>query len=260
MRFGLCTTIDNIHLIGKLGYDFIEPRVTSIVEMNEVEFKEALRLVNQAYIKCETFNVLLPSEIVLVGDRFNKEKLTSYLHRAFERVIQLGGQTIVLGSGGSRRVPEGVDLEEGRRQLMSSVSIIGEVAQEYNLTITLEPLNKKETNIITTVPEGISFVNELNHPSVKLLADFYHMRMENESFDCIKSAGSIVQHVHIAKSRGRTYLYSIDEDMYKDFFAVLADVGYDGRVSVEGGTSDLEKDGEATLEVLKSLYMGSKTQ
>ena len=253
MRFGLCTSLDNIQKVENMGYDYIEPSVTGIVSMSEDEFHQVVQLVKKSRIKCESFNILFPSDIRLTGDQFNEEVFRTYLDHAMNRVTQLGGQTIVLGSGGSRRIPEGFDLQEGRAQLLRAVCIVGDIAASYKLTIAIEPLNTKETNIITTVKEGIEFVSELNHPNVKLLADFYHMRMENEPMEILERAGALLHHLHIANSNGRTYLLSPDEDIYVDFFNAIHNAGYNGRISVEGRALDLEKDGPITLSVLKAL-------
>lgn len=253
MRFGICTSIDNMATAEKLGFDYIEPTVASLASMSEESFEAAVGLVDRSKIKCEAFNVLFPSYIKLVGKEYDEGVMVGYLKSAFQRIVRLGARIVVFGSGGARRVPEGIDMAEGRSRLIKVFHIVGDIASGFGLTIVVEPLNKGETNIINSVREGLDYVEEVDHPNVHLLADFYHMRLENEPMDSIRKAGPVLKHLHIANSKGRIYPRSVDEDEYRAFFRALKDIGYDGRISIEGSTQDLAVDGLVALSLLKTL-------
>jgi sugar phosphate isomerase/epimerase len=222
--------------------------------MEDEEFQRAVEEVGNSRIKCEACNVLFRPDIRLTGPGYDEDLMTAYLDKAFSRITQLGAKVVVLGSGGARRVPPDFDMEEGRRQFLHAAGVVGDMAAKYGLTITLEPLNQKETNLLISVREGIELAKAVNHPNVQLLADFYHMRMEEEPMSVLESAGGLLQHTHIAKGHERTYPLSHEEDIYSEFFAALHKIGYDNRVSVEGRTDDIAKDGPAALSLLKELY------
>ncbi|WP_163582115.1 TIM barrel protein [Gracilibacillus saliphilus] len=76
----------------------------------------------------------------------------------------------------------------------------GASIEPLGITIVIEPLNKKESNIITSVPETVALVEKVNRPSIQVLADLYHMMEENESLENIKTARSYLQYVHVADS------------------------------------------------------------
>lgn len=253
MRFGLCAPVSSVKMANDMGYDYIEPSVTGIAAMDEEQFGQAVELVNDSPIKCEVCNVMFRPDVRLTGTGYDEEAIISYLDRAFNRIVQLGTEVVVLGSGGARRVPEDYDLEAGKKQFIHAARVVGDVAARYNLIITLEPLNRRETNIITTVKEGIEFAREIDHPNVKLLADFYHMRMEDEPMSILETAGDLIYHTHIAQGRERTYPLSREEDIYEEFFAALRNIGYDRRISIEGRTDDVSKDGPGALSLLRSL-------
>jgi sugar phosphate isomerase/epimerase len=197
---------------------------------------------------------LFPSGIRLTGNDTDEEKIRSYLDMAFSRIVQLGTKTVVLGSGGARRIPDGFDPIEGRKQFLNTAGVTGDLAAKYSLTIVIEPLNQKETNLINSVKEGIAFVKELNHPNVKLLADFYHMRMEDEPMAVIEEAGTLLHHVHVAKGHTRTYPLSKEEDTYGQLFEALRNIKYDKGISIEGSTDNLAEDGPAALSLLQALH------
>ena len=92
-----------------------------------------------------------------------------------------------------------------------------------------------------------------NHPQVRLLADFYHMRMDNESMDAILRASGLLTHVHIANGQGRGYPLSPTEDCYGEFFERLHRIGYNGRVSIEASTQNMAEDAVRSLAMMKAL-------
>ena len=254
MRIGICTSVDQIQVVEKMGFDYIESAVVGIAKMTENEYREAVRIVRGADIGCEAFNVLFPGEIRLVGPDVDQGQIKEYLMGAFERIAELGARVVVFGSGGARKVPQDWSLVKGWSYLVNTARLVGEVASQYDLSIAMEPLNKRETNIINSVAEGIRFVNEVDHPNIRLLADFYHMRVENEPMDVIgQTTADILVHTHIANGQGRYYPLNANEDIYGDFFSQLKGISYKGRVSIEGGTEDMKKDGHIALELLRRL-------
>lgn len=254
MKIGICTSIDQIELVQRIGFDYIEPAVVGIAQMNKKEYEEVLTKVDESKIGCEVFNILFPGEIRLTGPNVNHESIREYLVKAFDRIAKLGAKAVVFGSGGARRIPEDLDPKDGWKDLVETARVVGEVASQYNIIIAMEPLNKSETNILNSVSEGISFVKEVDHTNIRLLADFYHMRVENESMDILKETNSdILVHTHIAKGDGRYFPICKDEDIYSEFFYGLKEIAYESRVSIEGRTDNFEEDAAKALEVLREL-------
>lgn len=253
MKIGVCTGVENIKKMEDIGFDYIEPSVVSIAKMNDEEFNAAMNLVDGSNIKCEAFNVLFPGNIRLTGPEVDEGGIKDYLERAFARVSRLGAKVIVFGSGGARKIPDGWSREEAWKQLVRIARIAGDVAAEYGLTIAMEPLNTSETNILNSVEEGLRFVTDVGHTHVKLLADFYHMRRENENMDVLVKAGSTIAHLHIANSNGRVCPLDRYEDVYDAFFQKLKEVGYQGRISIEAGIKDVDRDASVGLNLLREL-------
>ena len=251
MNIGICTSAENIKMVENMGFDYVESSVTGIVQLDHDEFDRIARQVDDSSIKCEAFNVLFPGHIKLTGPGVDIGEIQSYLERAFDRITLLGAKVVVFGSGGSRRIPDGFNREKAWNQLVEFARTIGDVAGRYGIIIAVEPLNRAETNIINSVEEGLKFVRDVDHANIKITADFYHMRRENEPMDVLIQAGKDIAHLHIANSNGRVYPMDPSEDAYDAFFDALKKAGYQARVSVEAGTRDIEKDGPAALSVLK---------
>ncbi|HHZ12482.1 MAG: sugar phosphate isomerase/epimerase family protein [Caldicoprobacterales bacterium] len=254
MRIGLCGPISQIDEIAKIGFDYIEPTVVSVVQMDSTEYKEALKKAKEAGIGCEVFNVLFPGDIRLIGPETDLYKVEEYLKGALDRIAGLGAQVVVFGSGGARKIPADLTLGDGWNELVEVARLMGKLARQYDIVVAVEPLNKRETNIITSLAQGIKFVDDVGHPNIKLLADFYHMRMEGEPMEAIRqTTADILVHGHIANGQGRTIPLDKYEDVYRDFFLSLNSIGYRGRVSIEASTKDIKKEGPIALDLLRTL-------
>lgn len=254
MKLGACTSVDNWGLLNELGYDYIELALNSIAEMGEEQYKALLKTVEEQNIKIYSFNCFLPGSIRLVGEDVNYQVINKYLEAAIKRASELGAEIIVFGSGGSRRVPEGFDKPAAYKQLNEFLLLAGEKAEAYNVTITIEPLRKGETNIINTAEEGLYLVKEVNHPNIKLLVDYYHMYMEGENANIILKAGSdYIKHIHLAEPKMRVWPRNKAEADYEGFVNMLKTIGYDKGISIEAGTEDIKGDAVYSLDLLKSL-------
>jgi sugar phosphate isomerase/epimerase len=165
----------------------------------------------------------------------------------------MGAMIIVLGSAGAKNIPPGFPYEQALEQFKELLIQVDEVVEPLGIAVVLEPLNKKESNFITTTSEGLKLVQDLSLDNIKLLIDYYHLRMEDEDFAVINEAGPNLRHLHIASKEGRLFPKPGDGENYGLFFARLKAIGYDGRVSVEAHSQDLAADGAASLKLLRSL-------
>ena len=252
MKIGFCAKLDRINEVAAAGFDYIEPPVSAAAAWTEEEFEKYLNAVKNAPIPVPSFNVLFPGDMALLGPDADEQAITRYLHGAFARVRKLGGKVVVFGSGRSRKRPETVTYADAFRRLTEIARLIGEIAAQYGLTIVIEPLNRGETNIINSVAEGACLAAAANHPSVKLLADYYHIAVEGHAPEDLARVGGIA-HCHIATLNGRRAPLEADAG-FKTMFAAMKQTNYDGLISVEGGIDDLVKDGPQCVRLLKKLW------
>ena len=252
MRYGICTDMNHLELLEHLGYDYIELSVTKTMSLSPEEQEECRKKLSASKVKCEVFSILFPKTMQLLDGSTNEQELREYLHRAMAMIKSFGAGVVVLGSGKCRMCPQGMTYGEAYRKLVEVYRITGEVAAEYDIQVVIEPLSHAETNMINTMAEGAILETDVNLPNVKLLSDFFHVMANHDdisSIGCIRNFG----HIHIASGNGRRYPISEEGESYAAFFKELKAVGYDGRISIEGKTDDMETDGAAALALLKKL-------
>ena len=252
MKIGICTSVDMLSAAKAMGFDYAELNLSAVADMEAAAFADVCAAVEASGLPVEAMNVLFPGYIKLVGAAADAAATAAYLARAFARAAALGVQVVVFGSGGARRQPEDVSAAETREALRAAAQMIGEAAKPHGITVVIEPLNTGETNTINSVADGAALMREVGHSNVGLLADFYHMSVENEPMSNIAEAG-VLMHTHIARGEGRTYPKTREEDGYAGFFGALKGIGFAGRMSIEGQTTDFMADAPVALAFLREL-------
>jgi len=252
-RLGICTDISNSQILIDAKFSYIEESVRGFLVPDKAEsvFSEKLQLLEKANISLEACNSFLPGELKSVGAETKHKEILVFAETAFQRAERAGIKTIVFGSGGSRAIPEGFSREEAEKQFIDICKKIAFVAKKYNIVISLEPLNSKECNFINSVSEAGEIVKKVDHPNFRLLADIYHMLMENEGPESIVKYGKYLYHVHIAEKEGRSAPGTHGED-FTPYFLALNKVGYKGRISIECRWDDLETQSGMALLYLKN--------
>ena len=252
MRFGCCAGLDQIQIVQDAGYAYVELPVGAIkAESPDSEFDSIREQIQSYEIIPEAWNCLLPADMKVTGPEFDKYRIERYLRTAFERIEELGGEIVVFGSGLARWVPDGFPMDEANDQIVEFVTLAGQVAGIHGITVAVEPLNPKESNIINSVKEGLEIVKKADHPFVKLLADLYHIEEAGEPMSNVAEAGDEIVHTHTADT-GRRYTGS-GSYPHKEYLGALKSVGYDDRLSVECEWEDFTSECNQALMFLRGI-------
>lgn len=263
MKFGICCAPGALgeparllDILTEAKADYVEWTVGSVMA-SDAEFARLQSVLENSTLKPEAFCAFLPPHHRITGPDVNLSEVLDYATEAMRRVKILGGEIIVLGSGGARKVPAGFSMDDARRQFVEFAKELGPHATEIGVTIVVEPLNKSEDNLITSVTQGAEIVLEINRPSIQLLADFFHMNEENESTQSIRDAGDLLKHTHLADTgRVAPGFASVEAD-FLAFFGALKAINYDARCSFEGKTDDLARQAAPILAHMRARYAQS---
>ncbi len=268
MRFGCCgcmvvgrrpeqeqkviTGIEVLPEMESIGFDYIELSLSDIMKLDEAGFSRLEQRLQDSSLKCEACHNFIPSNIRLTGPDADLTAACEYVGKAFPRAAQLGAKVVVFGSSGARNIPPGYPYCSARKQIVELLGRIGDQAEELDLTVAVESLNRRESNIINTIAEALSFSRELHHPRIKLVCDYYHIMVENEDSKIILEAGEQIRHVHISEPEKRGFPVEAKQS-YHEHFQRLKDIGYQERVSIEAYTENFEADAVRSLELLRCL-------
>lgn len=141
------------------------------------------------------------------------------------------GAPAIIGSM-QGRWGEGVIRDQALDWLRQALTTLGEHARQYGIPLIYEPLNRYETNLITTESAGVELLESLTSDNVRLLADLFHMNIEEVDIATgLKDGGRWIGHVHFVDSNRRPA--GNGHMNYGPIVAALKEIGYQGYLSAE---------------------------
>jgi len=253
VELGVTGRAEDFPKADQYGFDYFEPGGSAIAGMTDTAFAAFRDQVKASRIYCQSVITLISNpKLKVVGPDVDLDAVSSYLDSAFDRFKSLGVSVAVWGSAGSRRVPEGYSRDTAWDQIKAFLARAGVIAKAKQIVIGIEPLRKQESNIINTGAEALKLVHEVNHPAVQMIIDYYHLRVENEDPEIVRTAKDHIVHLHFANPTGRRWPHSPDEDpVYGRFFQILKEIDYKGGLSIEGNGT-FEADAAASLAFFKN--------
>lgn len=138
--------------------------------------------------------------------------------------------------------------------LAEALNELGPYAEKHGVCLIYEPLNRYETNLLKTVAEGVEYLRGLDTKNVKLLADLFHMNIEEANLgDALRAGAGYIGHVHFVDSnRQATGLGHMD---YDPIAAALKETGYEGYLSAEAfPIPDSQTAAAKTIEMFKKHF------
>jgi sugar phosphate isomerase/epimerase len=234
VKVGVCGSADNWSWIKAAGCDYVEESVGKLLNPrgSDEDFAKRVTDIRASGAVVAACNGFLPGELKLVGPKPAHDEIVDYASKAFVRAKTLGISYIVLGSGGSRKVPEGFDRAKAEEQFVAVLKRLAKAAGEQGIVVAMELLNRSETNFGNSVRETLKYEEAVGSPNFKIVADLYHMLREDEDPSAIIDAGKRIVHCHIAEKAERS-APGVKGDDFKPYLRALKKVGYTGRISLE---------------------------
>lgn len=122
-----------------------------------------------------------------------------------------------------------------REKWQESIPAIREVcdyAKQFDVTICFEVLNRFESDFLNTVDEGAEYVELVGKDNLKILADAFHMNIEEENmYQTVKRNISSIGNVHISENN-RDFPKETNP-RWKELITSLKEVGYEGNITFE---------------------------
>jgi sugar phosphate isomerase/epimerase len=139
----------------------------------------------------------------------------------------------------SRRLPpfEPPRSPEGDRAvLLEALGTLGEHARSVGVELYLEPLNRYEDHMVNRLQDAASLIEEVGLDSVRIVADTYHMNIEE--VDLAAALQSVARYLgHVQASDSNRLEPGAGHVDWALFGATLRSIGYRGTVALESRLS-----------------------
>ena len=151
------------------------------------------------------------------------------------------------------RAADAVTKQVALRYLGNSLFKLDEHAADLGVTLLYEPINRYETNLINALADGATMLHGLGTGKVKLLADLFHMNIEEENVAAaLRKTGPHVGHVHFADSNRKAAGWGHTD--FAEAVSALREVGYTGYLSAEVlPLPDSDAAAKQTIECFKKI-------
>lgn len=190
-----------------------------------------------------------------LSDATAREKARAFIRSIIDFAGSLGAPAIIGSMQG--RSGDGVDHATAIGYLCDSLEALGDYARQYRVPFIYEPINRYETNLINTVESGMALLGRLSTKNVVLLADLFHMNIEEVDIaESIRRGCGHIGHVHFVDSNRRPAgCGHID---YRLIATALSEIGYTGFASAEAlPYPDSDAAARQTITAFRQWFRGS---
>ncbi|CAM4215233.1 sugar phosphate isomerase/epimerase [Zobellia roscoffensis] len=236
-------TSDSISLFPKIkemGFDTVEIPVEDPARIDGKLVRKALDDNGLCATVCGAFG---PTKDFTADDAALHSNSFNYIANCFELCAVLGTNffagPMYSAVGKARMVSE----EQRKIEWNRAVNNLGKVckmAEDYGLSIALEPLNRFESDLVNTAKDVMRLVNDINQSNAKVLLDGFHMTIEEKNIrEAINLVGDKLIHVQVSENhRG---IPGTGLTAWGDFKKGLDDINYKGALVIESFTPEIKE-------------------
>jgi len=242
---------EKVKYLAELGYNGVE---LAIRDPKKVDIKKVKNIIDDFGMKVPTIST---------GKAYTKDELSlSSLNEQIRQkaIIRIKDQ-INFAASFKARVTIGLVRgwinerfsEKSKTRFFYALLECAEFAKKRRVNLLLEPLNRYETNFINTLKEAKKFISELKTDNIYILADTFHMNIEETSVtDSIIKNKELISHIHFADNNrlapGQGHI-----DFPKIVQTLKKIINYQGFVTAEILLKpDFKKAAELTINYLKA--------
>lgn len=195
---------DAFALAAELGFDGVELHLR---QPGDVDRAAVMKLAAEHGLAVPTLGTgMAASEDGLTFTDPSPDVRRQAVERAREHISLAAdlGSAVTIGLLSGRLGNDSNQRDSRRAAALSCLKEVCLAAETAGVIILLEPLNRYECDYINTIQDGLGVLDEIGAPNLKLLADTFHMNIEEADIAAsLRQAGSQLGHVHLVDSNRR---------------------------------------------------------
>ncbi|MGC1276065.1 MAG: sugar phosphate isomerase/epimerase family protein, partial [Planctomycetaceae bacterium] len=162
------------------------------------------------------------------------------------------GAPAIIGSMQGRSESD-ADKPSARHRFGDQLEELAEYAEQYDVPLLYEPLNRYETDQFNRVGDAVHWLQERSLGNIRLLCDLFHMNIEEADVAAaLRAAGRFVGHIHFVDSNRRPV--GCGHLDVEGAIAALREISYEGYLSAEAFPfPDSDAAARRTIEAFRSF-------
>jgi len=255
---------EQCQIVASAGFKGIEIAPFTLVQegvekISAEKRRELHKIMTENGLKCVGLHWLLappPQGLhFTTPDETIRQKTVAYLNSLIDFCGDLEGEVMIFGSPKQRKT-DGIAVTEAKKYLAEGLTAVANHAQQRGVKILVEHLDHTQTDVVNTLAEAKSIVDEVNHPAIQMMFDFHNTPDETELFHIlIEKYYKNIEHVHVQEMDGKHLGTGNAATDFVQGFQTLKNLGFDKWVSLEvfdftpGGSVIAEE----SMKVLKKI-------
>ncbi|PSL25235.1 sugar phosphate isomerase/epimerase family protein [Dyadobacter jiangsuensis] len=243
MLFGASTFIwvspfstANIDLLAKvknMGYDIIE---IAVEDTRIIDWKLIKETARDLDLKITISGAFGPERDISSTDPAFRKIGKQYIIDCIRIAEQMGSPLFggpLYSAVGKTRIVSPEQKKQEREWCVDILKEVSQIAGDCGVTLGLEPLNRFETDMVNTVDQALSILEEVGNPNLKIVLDTFHSNIEEKDIPAsIRKIGKeLLCHVQGNESdRGTPGTGHLE---WQGIQEALTEIGYDGAVVIE---------------------------
>jgi len=214
----------------KTGFDGVE---LPIFEGDAAHYKKIRKELDAQGLGCTSVTVVGPDANPISPDAGIRKAAVERLKWAIEMNHIVGSERLCGPFHSPLAVFSGNGpTEDEKKRAADTLRQAADIAQQANVTLSIEYLNRFECYFLTTAKDAAALVKAVDHPFFRTMYDTFHAHIEEKSPSAaIKTVAPVMAHVHISENdRGTPGTGQVRWD---ENFKTLKEVGYDGWLVIE---------------------------
>ena len=255
----------DIEAIASAGYDCIEMHMHEIMGMDQNAFSNLRVKLADSPIVCEVLDNPIPLDKVIADESFDLDFYRAYLEKGAKRAAQLGVKFYVFGNGRTRSLPVDGDIQAAKEKNLTFMRMLAEIAAGYNITVLIEPLAPRVSNVVQSIPEALDYIAEIGKPNLDTFLDYRWFVDRQHPYSMIMEYADHIRHVHIdnpSKPFPQRVIPRVDDgNDYSPFFDALQKINYQAIISIEANTfADFSQDLRDGLNFFKAYGLWDQSE
>ncbi|MDR6803674.1 D-psicose/D-tagatose/L-ribulose 3-epimerase [Dyadobacter sp. BE34] len=243
MLFGASTFIwvspfstANIDLLAKvknMGYDIIE---IAVEDTRIIDWKLIKDTARDLDLKITISGAFGPERDISSTDPAFREIGKQYIIDCIRIAQQMDSPVFggpLYSAVGKTRIVSPEQKKQERKWCVDILREVSQIAGDCGVTLGLEPLNRFETDMVNTVDQALSILDEVGNPNLKIVLDTFHSNIEEKDIPAtIRKIGKdLLCHVQGNESdRGTPGTGHLE---WQGIQEALTEIGYNGAVVIE---------------------------
>ncbi|WP_026565966.1 sugar phosphate isomerase/epimerase family protein [Bacillus sp. UNC41MFS5] len=220
---------DSLKRLKKYGYQGVE----LAGEPYTIDIEGTKELLTKYELECSSICGIFTAERDLSSSNDEiRKKAVEYVKRSVDLAKTLHASTLIVVPTCVGKLSPETTLEEEWNNAIQSVKEAGLYAKEQGITIAIEALNRYETYLVNNLTLALRFVEEVNVEGVGIMADLFHMSIEERDMrDSIMKISRYLAHVHIADNTREAA--GLGQTNFAPVISLLKELGYKGYITME---------------------------